>query len=179
MEKNRLGTAVDRTVRRSIGAHIAWLDGQIESTEAELDEAVERSELRRAKDELLRSIPGIGPGVARALLFELPELGRLSREQVAALVGVAPVNRDSGRWSGKRFIAGGRAVVRSAVYMATHAARKWNPTLKAFADRLEAAGKPAKVVLIAVARKLVVVANAVLRDNKPWRDVTAKSVAVA
>jgi transposase len=179
MEKNRLGTAVDRTVRRSIEAHIAWLDEQVESTEAELDEAVEQSELWRAKDELLQSIPGIGPGVARALLFELPELGRLSREQIAALVGVAPVNRDSGRWSGKRFIAGGRAVVRSAVYMATHAARKWNPALKAFADRLEATGKPAKVVLIAVARKLVVIANAVLRDNKPWRDVTAKSVAVA
>lgn len=179
MERNRLGTALSRAVRRSIEAHLAWLDEQIDSTEKELDEAIEQSVVWKAKDELLQSIPGIGPGVARTLLFELPELGRLSREQIAALVGVAPMNRDSGRWSGQRFITGGRAVVRCAVYMATHAARKWNPALKAFADRLEAAGKPAKVVLIAVARKLLVIANAILRDRKPWCDVTAKSVAVA
>jgi transposase len=179
MERNRLGGALDRTVRRSIEAHLAWLDGQVDSTEKELDEAVEASDVWRAKDELLQSIPGIGPGVARTLLFELPELGTLSREQVAALVGVAPMNRDSGRRRGKRFVVGGRAVVRNVVYMATHAARKWNPALKAFADRLEKAGKPAKVVLIAVARKLLVIANAILRDRKPWCDVTAKSVAVA
>jgi transposase len=179
MERNRLGTASDRTVRRSIEAHLEWLDGQIGAAEEELGEAIEASEVWRAKDELLRSIPGIGPGTARTLLFELSELGTLTREQVAALAGVAPVNRDSGRWSGRRFIAGGRAGVRTAVYMATHAARKWNPALKAFADRLEEAGKPAKVVLIAVARKLLVIANAILRDQKPWCDVTAKSVAVA
>jgi len=179
MERNRLGTASGRTVRRSIEAHLGWLDEQIDSTQKELDEAIEQSDLWRAKDELLQSIPGIGPGVARTLLFELPELGRLSREQVAALAGVAPVNRDSGRRSGKRFIAGGRVVVRNAVYMASLAARTWNPALKAFADRLSAAGKPAKVVLIAVARKLLVIANAILRDQKPWRDVTANAVAVA
>jgi transposase len=159
--------------------HLAWLDEQIDSTEKELDEAIESGELWKAKDELLQSITGIGPGVTRTLLFELPELGTLSREQIAALAGLAPMNRDSGRWSGKRFITGGRAAVRSAVYMASHAARKWNPALKAFADRLEAAGKPAKVVLIAVARKLLVIANAILRDKKPWRDVTANSVAIA
>lgn len=179
MEKNRLGTALDRTVRRSLEAHLAWLDEQIDSTEKELDEAIEQSEVWKAKDELLQSIQGIGPGVTRTLLFELPELGTLRREQITALVGLAPLNRDSGRWSGKRFITGGRAAVRCAVYMASHAARKWNPALKAFADRLEAAGKPAKVVLIAVARKLLVIANAILRDKKPWRDVTANSVAIA
>jgi transposase len=179
MEKNRLGTALDRTVRRSIEAHLTWLDKQIDSTEKELDEAIESSELWKAKDELLQSIQGIGPGVARTLLFELPELGTLTREQIAALVGLAPLNRESGRWSGKRFITGGRAVVRSAVYMASHAARKWNPALKAFADRLAAAGKSAKVVLIAVARKLLVIANAILRDKKPWCDVTANLVTVA
>lgn len=179
MEKNRLGTALSRTVRRSIEAHLAWLDEQIGAAEEELDAAIESSAVWKAKDELLQSIQGIGPGVARTLLFELPELGTLSREQIAALVGVAPMNRDSGRWSGKRFIVGGRAAVRNVVYMATHAARKWNPALKVFADRLEAAGKPAKVVLIAVARKLLVTANAILRDNKPWRNVTANSVAIA
>jgi transposase len=179
MEKNRLGTAVSRTVRRSIEAHLAWLDEQIGAAEEELDAAIESSDVWKAKDELLQSIPGIGPGVARTLLFELPELGTLSREQIAALVGVAPMNRESGRWSGKRFIVGGRAVVRNVVYMATHAARKWNPALKAFADRLEAAGKPAKVVLIAVARKLLITANAILRDKKMWCDTTANSVALA
>lgn len=179
MERNRLGTAVSRTVRGSIEAHLKWLEEQIDSAEEQLEEAIESCDVWKAKDELLQSIPGIGPGVARALLFELPELGTLSREQIAALVGVAPMNRESGRWSGKRFIGGGRAVVRNVVYMASHAARKWNPALKAFADRLEAAGKPAKVVLIAVARKLLVTANAVLRDNNPWRDVTTKSVAAA
>lgn len=179
MERNRLGSALHRTVRRCIEAHLEWLDEQINSTDKELDEAIEASELWKAKDELLQSIQGIGPGVARTLLFELPELGRLSREQIGALAGLAPVNRDSGRWSGKRFIAGGRAVVRSALYMASLAARQWNPALKAFADRLEAAGKPAKVVLIAVARKLLVIANAILRDQKPWCDRTPKDAAVA
>lgn len=179
MEKNRLGTAVDRTVRRSLEIHVAWLNEQIDDAEEQLGEAIEQSDVWRAKDELLQSIEGIGPGVSRVLLFDLPELGTLTREQIAALAGLAPLNRDSGRWSGKRFISGGRAAVRSAVYMASHAARKWNPTLKAFADRLEARGKPAKVVLIAVARKLLVIANAILRDKKPWRDMTTNSVAVA
>jgi transposase len=179
MERNRLGTALSRAVVRSIEAHLEWLDEQIGAAERELDGAIESSDVWRARDELLQSIRGIGPGVARTLLFELPELGTLSREQIAALAGVAPVNRDSGRWSGKRFIVGGRAAVRNVVYMATHAARKWNPALKAFADRLEATGKPAKVVLIAVARKLLVTANAILRDKKPWRDTTAKSVTLA
>jgi transposase len=179
MERNRLGSATDRTVRSSIEAHLAWLEEQIDGTEKGLDEAIEASPVWKAKDELLQSIKGIGPGVARTLLFEFPELGTLTREQIAALAGVAPMNRDSGRWTGKRFIAGGRAVVRTAVYMATHAARKWNPALKAFADRLTAAGKPPKVVLIAVARKLLVIANAVLRDKKPWRNVTENVAVVA
>jgi transposase len=179
MEKNRLGTAVDRTVRRSLEAHVRWLDRQIDAAEDELGEAIEQSDVWKAKDELLQSIGGIGPGVSRVLLFDLPELGTLTRERIAARAGLAPLNRDSGRWSGKRFISGGRAAVRSAVYMASHAARKWNPVLKAFADKLAAAGKPPKVVLIAVARKLLVIANAILRDKKPWRDMTTNSVAAA
>ncbi|MDY3556341.1 IS110 family transposase [Gemmata sp. JC717] len=179
MERNRLGSATDRTVRRSPEDHLAWLEEQIDGTEQELEQAIESSPVWKAKDELLQSIPGIGPAVSRTRLFEFPELGTLTREQIAALAGVAPMNRDSGRWTGKRFITGGRAVVRTAVYMATHAARKWNPALKAFADRLATAGKPPKVVLIAVARKLLVIANAILRTQKPWCDVTAKSVAAA
>jgi transposase len=179
MERNRLATASDRAVRRSLEAHLRWLEEQIDEAEKDLGAAIEASAVWKAKDELLQSIPGIGPGVARTLLFELPELGRLSREQIGALAGLAPVNRDSGRWSGKRSITGGRAVVRTAVYMATHAARKWNPALKAFADRLAAAGKAPKVVLIAVARKLLVIANAILRDQKPWQNVTEKVAVVA
>jgi transposase len=179
MERNRLATTTDRTVRRSLEAHLEWLAEQIDATEAELDGAIQSSTVWQAKDELLQSIPGIGPGVARTLLFELPELGRLTRGQIGALAGLAPINRDSGRRNGPRFITGGRAVVRTAVYMATHAARKWNPALKAFADRLAATGKPPKVVLIAVARKLLVIANAVLRDQKPWRNVAEKVPAVA
>jgi transposase len=179
MERNRLATAADRAVRRSLEAHLRWLDEQIDATETDLGEAIEASAVWKAKDELLQSIPGVGPGVARTLLFELPELGRLSREQIGALAGLAPVNRDSGRWTGKRCVAGGRAVVRTAVYMATHAARKWNPALKVFADRLAAAGKPPKVVLIAVARKLLVIANAILRDQKPWQNVAENVAAVA
>lgn len=179
MERNRLATASDRMVRRSLEAHLTWLEEQIDGVEKDLDAAIENSPAWKAKDELLQSIPGIGPGVARTLLFELPELGRLSREQIGALAGLAPVNRDSGRWSGKRSITGGRAVVRTAVYMATHAARKWNPALKAFADRLAAAGKAPKVVLIAVARKLLVIANAILRDQKPWQNVTENVAVVA
>jgi transposase len=179
MERNRLATAADRTVRRSLEAHLEWLAEQLDATEEELDGAIPSSAVWKAKDELLQSIPGIGPGVARTLLFELPELGQLTREQIGALAGLAPINRDSGRRSGPRFITGGRAVVRTAVYMATHAARKWNPALKAFADRLAATGKAPKVVLIAVARKLLVIANAVLRDQKPWRNVAEKVPAVA
>jgi len=176
-EQNRLGTAVGRSVRRSLVEHVAWLDEQLGATDRELDEAVENSAVWAAKDELLQSIPGVGAVVSRALLFEFPELGTLSREQLAALAGVAPVNRDSGRWSGRRFIVGGRVAVRNAVYMAALSARRFNPALKAFADKLAAAGKPAKVVLIAVARKLLVTANAMLRDNRPWQDTTQKVVA--
>jgi transposase len=179
MERNRLGSALSRIVRRSLESHLEWLEQQIDSAEKGLDEAIEQSDVWKAKDELLQSIQGIGPGVSRTLLFELPELGRLSREEITALVGLAPMNRDSGRWKGKRFIVGGRVAVRNALYMAALAARQFNPALKAFADRLSAAGKPAKVVLIAVARKLLVTANAILRDKKPWRDMNQKLVAVA
>ena len=168
MEKNRRAPLADPAVRRSIDAVIQVLDGEIDRADRELGDAIRSSPAWKAKDDLLRSIPGIGPTVSRTLLAAMPELGHLSREQVAALAGVAPVNRDSGKSSGKRCIAGGRAVVRSMLYLAGHAARRGNAFLKAFADRLKAAGKPPKVIRIALARKLLIIANAVLRDQKPW-----------
>jgi transposase len=171
-ERNRLATAAAGRVRRDIEAHIRWLGRRLSDLEADLARAVEASPVWRANDDLLRSIPGIGPQLARALLADLPELGGLTRGQVAALAGVAPLNRDSGRRAGKRFTAGGRAGVRGVLYMAALSARRFNPPLRAFADRLAARGKAAKVVLIAVARKLLVIANAVLRDRRPWVGIT-------
>jgi transposase len=168
MESNRLSPA-GRAVRRSIEAILRVLEKEIGTTDAELAKAIEASPAWKAKDELLQSIPGIGPVTSRTLLADLPELGTLTREQVAALVGVAPVNRDSGRWNGKRFIAGGRAAVRRVLYLGAHAAKQGNAVLAAFAERLKKAGKAPKVIRIALARKLVIIANAVLRDQRPWQ----------
>lgn len=168
MEANRLGGATDRAVRRSIGAVLRALDKEIARADRELDAAIRSSPVWQAKDELLRSIPGIGPVVSRTLLAEMPELGTLTREQAAALAGVAPMNRDSGRFRGRRVIAGGRAGVRCALYLGGHAARQGSAVMRAFADRLAAAGKAPKVIRIALARKLLVIANAVLRDGTPW-----------
>ena len=168
MESNRLAMVTDRAIRRSIETILRALGKEIEKAERELDAAIQNSPVWKAKDELLQSIPGIGPVVSRTLLTQMPELGTLSREEAAALAGVAPVNRDSGSWSGRRMITGGRAVVRSMLYLGSHAAKQGNAFLRAFADRLEAAGKAPKVIRIALARKLLVIANAVLRDQKPW-----------
>jgi transposase len=168
MESNRLARAAAPAVRRDIAAHLRWLDGRLGRADRELAAAVEASPVWRANDDLLRSIPGVGPVVSRTLLAEFPELGTLTRQQVAALAGVAPVNRDSGRRRGRRAVAGGRAGVRTAAFQAALSARRHNPGLRAFADRLAAKGKAAKVVLIAVARELLVIANAILRTRRPW-----------
>jgi transposase len=173
METNRLETATDRAVLRSLRAVLRTLDREIDRADRELAGAVADDPTWKAKDELLRSVPGIGPTLSQSMLAHLPELGTLSREQVAALVGVAPMNCDSGRATGRRRVQGGRAAVRAVLYMAALSARKYNPSLKAFADRLEEAGKTGKVVVIAVARKLVVIANAVLRDQRPWQQKMA------
>src|SRR5579862_5499064 len=167
-ESNRLGTALAARVRASLQAHIDWLDQQLGAVEQELGHIVQASPVWRAKDELLQSIPGIGPRASQTLLAALPELGCLTRQQIAALVGLAPLNRDSGRWHGQRAISGGRAEVRSLLYMASLAASRFNPTLRAFSERLRSAGKANKVRLVAVARKLLTIANAVLRDQRPW-----------
>jgi transposase len=168
MESNRLATAKDR-VRRSIETILRALEKELDNAEADLASAIADSPVWKAKDELLQSIPGIGPTASRTLLAELPELGTIAREQVAALVGVAPVNHDSGRRSGKRFIGGGRSAVRRVLYLCAHAARQGNAVLAAFAERLKKAGKAPKVIRIALARKLLIIANAVLRDNRPWQ----------
>jgi transposase len=166
-EQNRLGAAA-AAVAAGIRDHIAWLDGQLERLARETAAAVEASPAWRAKDDLLRSAPGVGPVVSRTLLTELPELGALSAKRIAALAGVAPVARESGRWSGARAIAGGRAPVRSALYMACLSAVRYNPPLRAFYRRLRAAGKAAKVAQVAAMRKLLVTLNAMVRDNRPW-----------
>jgi transposase len=173
MEKNRLAALADRRVRRSVQNVLRTLDREIRQADQDLGAAIRACPVWAAKDDLLQSIPGIGPTVSRTLLAELPELGTLTREQVAALAGVAPINRESGRYKGKRMIAGGRSFLRTMLYLAGHAARMGNATLRAFADRLKAAGKAPKVIRIALARKLLVIANAVLRDNKAWTLKTA------
>jgi transposase len=168
-ESNRLGSAVSAAVRGNLEKHLAWLEEQLQTLDRQLDELIKASPLWRANDELLQSVSGIGSVVSRALLAEVPELGSLSREQIGALLGLAPLNRDSGKYKGKRCIFGGRSRVRSMLYMAALSAKRFNPVLRDFAQRLAAKGKPAKVVVVAVARKLLIIANAIIRDKTPWK----------
>jgi transposase len=166
-ELNRRPSVAPR-LRPPLEEHVAWLERQIADLDAAVGQTVQASPLWRAKEALLRSIPGIGKLVAPTLLGLLPELGTLDRRTVAALVGVAPLNRDSGKRQGTRGIWGGRAAVRTALYMATLTAIRKNPIITPFYDRLCAHGKPKKVALVACMRKLLTMANAVLRDGVPW-----------
>ena len=168
-EKNRLGTVRDRKVRRRITAHIRWLKRELKDVDREMSDAIEASPVWRVKDALLRSVPGIGEVTSKVLIAEMPELGDLNRKEIASLVGVAPVNRDSGTMRGRRTIFGGRAVVRSALYMAVLAASKHNPDLKEFYQRMLATGKPKKVALTATMRKLVVLLNSVVARGTKWQ----------
>ena len=172
-ESNRLPSALSAAVRKNIEKHLRWLDGQVDSLESELAETVKASPLWRSKEDLLRGVPGIGPTVAFTLLAELPELGTLTRRQIASLAGLAPRNRDSGQFRGQRCIGGGRAEVRSVLYMASLSATRYNPLLRAFYERLRAAGKLAKVALVAVARKLLTIVNAMIRHDRAWDPKTA------
>lgn len=156
-------------LRKSILRLLKALERELASVDQDIDDAVRGSPAWRAKEDLLQSVPGIGSTIARTIIAELPELGTLTRRQVAALVGLAPFTRQSGQWRGRSFIGGGRAAVRTALYMGAMVAARFNPGLKAFRDRLVAAGKPKMVALIAVARKLLTILNAILRDAKPWR----------
>jgi transposase len=172
-EKNRLGFA-PKPLHRGIQAHIRWLERQLDDVTKELAGLIEASPVWRAKDDLLQSVPGVGPIVSYTLLGELPELGTLSHKQIAALAGVAPLARDSGTLRGKRMIWGGRASVRTALFMAALCGRRWNPALKVFYERLIAAGKPKKVAIIACARKLLTILNAMVRNNTSWMTPEAK-----
>jgi transposase len=156
----------DRAVR-SLKETIEWLSKQLEQLDRDIESRLKSSPVWRAKEDLLRSVPGVGPVTARTLLADLPELGTLDRKKIAALVGVAPFNRDSGQFSGKRRIAGGRASVRSALYMACVASLRCNPVLKALYDRLVAT-KPVKVALVACMRKLLTILNAMAKTRTPW-----------
>ena len=167
-EQNRLGLA-QQPVRRGIEQHIRWLRQRLEDVDGDLDRAIQASPVWRAKENLLRSVPGVGPVLSRTLLGELPELGRLGRKQIAALVGVAPLARDSGHYRGQRSVWGGRAAIRPALYMAAVSATRCNPLIRVFYRRLREAGKPAKVALVACMRKLLIILNAMMRSGTTWR----------
>ena len=167
MEKNRLGQAALR-VRKSIQAHIVWLEKRTEEVDSELKALIQGSAVWRAKDAVLRSAKGIGPVASTALLSQMPELGTLERRKISALAGIAPLNNDSGKFKGRRSIWGGRATVRSVLYMATLAAIRCNPVIKAFHARLKAAGKKPKVAIVACMRKLLTILNAMLKTMTPW-----------
>lgn len=166
-ESLRLGRA-SKVQQKSLKSHIAWLDKRIEEIDTDLRKRLRASPAWCAKDDLLRSIPGVGATTSATLLAKLPELGRLDRKGIAALAGLAPLANDSGKKHGKRIIWGGRAEVRCVLYMSTVTAIRCNPVLRAFADRLKAAGKPAKVVIVACMRKLLSIMNAMLKSNSPW-----------
>jgi transposase len=167
-EKNRLMTAPKR-VQRDIRAHIRWLEKRLDDTNENVKKLIKSSPIWREKDQLLQSVPGVGPTLSATLLCQLPELGTLDRRQMAALVGVAPLNRDSGLFRGRRTAWGGRAQVRAVLYMSALAAVRYNPVLRNFYLRLCEAGKPKKVALTAYMRKLLTILNAIIKNRTPWQ----------
>jgi transposase len=168
-ERNRRRQLTSRRLIKGVDRVLAILQAQLTELEGDIDVTVRGTPAWREKEDLLTSVPGIGPKIARTMIAELPELGSLSRQQVASLVGVAPFNRDSGKWRGRRSIAGGRATVRSALYMSVLVAIRRDLPLALTYRRLRAAGKPAKVAIVACMRKLITILNAILRDNLPWQ----------
>lgn len=168
-ERNRRRQMVSPRLVKGVDRILAALQAQLSEVEADIDRDVRGTPAWREKEDLLTSVPGIGPKIARTLIAELPELGDIDRRAVGALVGLAPYNRDSGRHRGRRTIAGGRAVVRSALYMSILVAIRRNLPLAQTYRRLRAAGKPAKVAIVACMRKLITILNAILRDKKPWQ----------
>lgn len=169
-ERNRRHRARP-ALHASLDAHIMWLESQLRDTDRDLQQRIEASPLWRLNDELLQSVPGIGPTTARMLLSDLPELGTLSPQAISKLVGVAPLNRDSGTRVGSRQVWGGRASVRGALYMATLTATRCNPAIRAFYRRLRAAGKPRKVAHIAAMHKLLIILNAMIRHQQAWQPI--------
>lgn len=168
-ERQREKRATVKRIKRSIERLILALEKELSEIDQELDETIKGSPAWRHNEDLLQSVPGVGPIIARTMLAEMPELGRLDRRQIAALAGLAPWTRQSGKWKGKSFIGGGRASVRTVLFLGALAAARHNPVLRAFHQRLIEAGKPKIVAAIAVARKLLIILNAIVRDQKPWR----------
>jgi transposase len=168
-EHNRARRVTEPRLRESIARLAEALERELAVLDADIDAAVRGSTLWRATEDLLTSVPGVGPVIARTLIAELPELGALDRRKLASLVGLAPYTRQSGRWKGLSRIGAGRGPVRTALFMGAMVAKRFNPALKAFYERLLAAGKPKMVATIAVARKLLTVLNAIMRDQRPWQ----------
>jgi len=168
-ERNRRRMAAQRRVIKAIDRHLALLQAELSELEGDIDGAIRQTPAWQEDADLLNSVPGVGPATRRTLIAELPELGALTRRKIAALVGVAPINRDSGTLRGRRTIAGGRSSVRAALYMATLVASRANPVIAAHYNKLRAAGKTAKQALVACMRKLLTILNAILRDRKPWQ----------
>lgn len=173
-EQNRLGSAPP-PVRRGITQHLHWLDRQLAQMDEDLTRTIRESPVWRAQDHLLQSVPGVGPVLARTLLARVPELGTLNRKQIAALIGVAPLNRDSGTKRGRRSVWGGRASVRAVLYMGALTASRCNPVIQAFYARLRAAGKATKVALTACMHKLLIILNAMVKHQSPWRENLAST----
>lgn len=173
-ERNRLAHA-GPPIARDLRRHIDWLERRLGKLDNDLDQQIQRSPVWRTQDDLLQSAPGVGPVLSRTLLAALPELGRLSHKQIAALVGVAPLARDSGTRRGRRRVWGGRAPVRAVLYMGALAAARHNPIIRAFYQRLVAAGKPKKVALTACMHKLLTILNAMVRANTAWRHAVAQT----
>jgi transposase len=173
-ENNRLGQLANRAMREGLQKHLAFLKKQLDQLEKDLDRLIRDTPAWQAKVDLLQTVPGIGPQTARTLVAQLSELGAASRQQIAALVGVAPMNRDSGTLRGKRTTMRGRATVRTALYMATLNASRFNQVIRAHYQKLLAAGKPKKVALVACMRKLLAILNAMLRNQKTWQPLNVK-----
>ena len=173
-ENNRLQSAAPR-VAKAIRTHVIWMQKRLAEVDHDLDDMIRASPVWQHKAALMESVPGVGRVTATALLAQLPELGKLSNKQISGLVGVCPYNRDSGTLRGRRAIWGGRANVRAALYMAALVASRHNPVLKAFYQRLVAAGKPKKAALVACMRKLLTMLNAMIKHDKPWKHEVMKS----
>jgi transposase len=176
-EKNRLTGEQIKPVRASLKAISTHLEREIAALDRQLDKAIRGNPEFAALSAVMQSVPGVGPQTASMLVSSLPELGYLTRRQIAALVGIAPLNRDSGKLQGRRFCWGGRAQVRRVLYMATLVAARWNPRIKAMYQRLKAAGKKPKVALVACMRKLLTILNAMVRDRTPWRQTSPAATA--
>jgi transposase len=173
-ERNRL-TAASKSVRKRINTHIRWLEAELGRADKDLDQSIRQSPIWKENEDLLRSAPGIGPVISRTLVAELPELGQLNRKQIAALVGIAPLNRDSGTLRGRRSIGGGRAAVRAALYMAALVATRRNAVIRAFYKRLRDAGKAPKVALVACMRKLLTILNAMIKHRTRWSEIAIQT----